>query len=185
MMIRALYISVIAVLLPVVVFALGDQPQEKLVVGAPAPDFTLPYATKNEIVREGITLSDMIGKSNIVLAFYPANWSGGCTAQLCSYRDNFSALQDLDATILAISGDYVFSHHAWAMQENFQFMLLSDHFHEVGRLYDSYDEERGFNKRTVYVVDREGRIAYINPNYSVAGGDDFRSLQAALQELQE
>lgn len=63
------------------------------------------------------------------------------------------------ATILAISGDYVFSHYEWAKQQNFPFKLLSDHHHEVGKLYDSYIPERGFNRRTVFVIDQKGRIA--------------------------
>jgi peroxiredoxin len=157
---------------------------DRVAIGAPAPDFTLPYATQEGIVWEGITLSDLIGDSNIVLAFYPANWSGGCTQQMCLYRDNFSALQDLDATILAISGDYVFSHHEWAKQQNFPFMLLSDHFHEVGKLYESYNAERGFNKRTVFIIDKNGRIAYKNMNYSVSDDSDYLALTEALKKLQ-
>ncbi len=155
-----------------------------LEVGAEAPDFILPYATKDEIVWDGIRLSDIIGESFIVLAFYPANWSGGCTEQLCSYRDNFSALRDLDATILGISGDYVFSHHAWAKQENFPFKLLSDHFHEVGKMYNSYNEERGFNTRSVFVIDKDGRIAYKDMEYSVADDSYFIALKEALRNLQ-
>lgn len=161
----------------------GMQGQDDLRIGSPAPDFRLPYATKDRIVWEGIRLSDLIGESVIVLAFYPANWSSGCTQQLCLYRDNFSELQNLNATILAISGDYVFSHHEWAKQQNFPFKLLSDHFHEVGRLYNSYDAERGFNKRTVFVIDKKGRIAYKNMNYSVADEADYISLKEALSKL--
>jgi peroxiredoxin len=158
--------------------------EERLAIGTTAPDFTLPYATKDEIVWDGISLSEMVGESIIVLAFYPANWSGGCTAQLCMYRDNFSALQDLNATILAISGDYVFSHHEWAKQENFPFKLLSDHFHEVGKLYDSYNAERGFNRRTVFIIDRQGKIAYKDMNYSVSDENDYLALKQALEKLQ-
>lgn len=159
-------------------------PDDRLAIGSPAPDFTLPYATKDEIVMEGIALSDVVGESLVVLAFYPANWSGGCTAQLCMYRDNFSALQDLNATILAISGDYVFSHHEWAKQENFPFKLLSDNFHEAGKLYDSYNTERGFNRRTVFVIDYDGNIAYKDMNYSVADESDYLALKEALESLQ-
>lgn len=161
----------------------SSAPDDHLVIGESAPDFSLPYATKNEIVWDGITLSGIIGESNIVLAFYPANWSSGCTQQLCNFRDNFSSLQELDATILAISGDYVFSHHEWAKQQNFQFKLLSDHHHEVGKLYDSYIPERGFNKRTVFIIDKKGRIVYKNMNYSVSDESDFYALKEALRQL--
>lgn len=163
----------------------GSEPEDRLAPGETAPDFTLPYATKDEIVWDGITLSDVIGESIIVLAFYPANWSGGCTTQLCLYRDNFSALQELNAQILAISGDYVYSHHEWAKQQNFPFKLLSDHLHAVGKMYDSYSAERGFNRRTVFVIDREGRIAYRDMNYSVSDDNDYLALKDALKKLKE
>lgn len=84
---------------------------------------------------------------------------------------------------LAISGDYVFSHHEWAKQQNFPFKLLSDYHHKVGKLYDSYIPERGFNKRTVFIVDKLGQIAYKNMNYSVADERDFEALKEALQKL--
>jgi glutaredoxin-dependent peroxiredoxin len=160
--------------------AWGDDP---LSIGSPAPDFKLPFATKEEISWEGIRLSDIIGKKNIVLAFYPANWSSGCSKQLCLYRDNFSALEDLNAIILAISGDYVYAHHEWARQEEFPFMLLSDHLHQVGKLYDSYNEERGSNRRTIFIIDLEGKIAYRNMNYSVSDEKDFEELTDALAEM--
>jgi glutaredoxin-dependent peroxiredoxin len=178
------------ILLPILAFYLSVNPvalmssEDPLAVGASAPDFSLPYATKEEIVWDGITLSDIIGESLIVLAFYPANWSGGCTQQLCLYRDNFSALSDLNATILAISGDYVYSHHEWAKQQDFPFKLLSDHLHEVASLYDSYNAERGFNRRTVFVIDHNGNIAYRDMNYSVADEADYNALKAALESLQ-
>lgn len=156
----------------------------RLAIGSPAPDFKLPYATKDGIVWDGISLSEIVGESLVILAFYPANWSGGCTAQLCSYRDNFSALQNLNATILAISGDYVFSHHEWAKQENFPFKLLSDHLHEVGKLYDSYNAERGFNMRTIFVIDKQGKIAYKDMNYSVSDDSDYIALKEVLRTLQ-
>jgi peroxiredoxin len=161
----------------------NSAPEDHLAIGALAPDFTLPFATKAEIIWDGITLSEIIGESNIILAFYPANWSGGCTQQLCNFRDNFSYLQELDATILAISGDYVFSHHEWAKQQKFPFKLLSDHLHEVGKIYESYNPERGFNKRTVFIIDKNGRIAYKNMSYSVSDESHFDAVKEALRQL--
>jgi peroxiredoxin len=154
-------------------------------VGDAAPDFALPYATKDTILVEPkLKLSDMIGKNNVVLAFYPADWSSGCTKEVCTIRDNFSQLEKLNAEILAISGDYVFSHREWARHHNLPFKLLSDHDHAVAKRYDSYNEVFGYNKRTVYVVDRAGKIAYINLRYSVRTDDDFQKLQAVLASLQ-
>lgn len=156
---------------------------QTLKVGDRAPDFKLPYATKDTIVFSGVSLSELIGKKNIVLAFYPADWSGGCTTQMCTFRDNFVELSRLDAEVLGISGDYVFSHREWAKSLNLPFKLLSDHKHEVAKLYNSYDENSGYNKRTVFVIDKNGKIAYINWKYNVKDPKHFKELQKALANL--
>src|SRR3989442_13622128 len=90
-------------------------------VGDPAPDLSLPYATRDSVASDDLKLSSFIGKRNIILAFYPADWSGGCTKEFCTMRDDFSSLSSLNAEVLAISGDYRFSHHEWAKQLNFPF----------------------------------------------------------------
>lgn len=154
-----------------------------LSVGKPAPDFTLSYATKDTIVANGFTLSSHIGTSIIVLAFYPANWSGGCTKEMCTLRDEFADLATLGANVYAVSGDYVYSHREWARQLNLPFALLSDHKHEVASLYQSYNEQTGYNKRTVFVINKQGKIAYMDTQYSVATPDSFNKLKAALAEL--
>lgn len=156
---------------------------QSLKVGDKAIDFKLPYATKDTIAFNGISLSELIGKRNIVLAFYPADWSGGCTTEMCTFRDNFAELSKLDAEVLGISGDYVFSHHEWAKHLNLQFKLLSDHKHEVARLYNSYDEASGYNKRTIFVIDKNGKIVYINWRYNVRDQKHFEELQKVLQSL--
>jgi peroxiredoxin len=102
-----------------------------LKVGDPAPDFALAYATKDTIIFSPLKLSNEIGKRNIVLAFYPADWSGGCTKEMCTIRDDFGNLEKLNAEVLPISGDYVYAHHEWAKSQHFQFKLLSDPKHEV------------------------------------------------------
>jgi peroxiredoxin len=118
-------------------------------VGSMAPDFALPYATK----------------------------------EVCTMRDNFAALQGLDAEILAISGDYVWSHHEWAKFHNLPFKLLSDHSHATAKLYDSFNEKSLYNRRTVFVVDKMGKIAYENLSYSVADLQDFEKLKSALATI--
>jgi len=154
-----------------------------LEIGQPAPEFALPYATRDSIARTLIKLSDFRGKRNVILAFYPADWSGGCTKEVCTMRDDFHNLEQLNAEILAISGDYVFSHYEWAKHHNLPFKLLSDHSHEVAKQYNSFNEKTGFNKRTVFVIDKEGKIAYVDLQYSVADNEDFNRLKEALSRL--
>ncbi len=156
---------------------------DTLRVGDMAPDFTLRYATKDSIASVPIKLSSMLGKGPVVLAFYPADWSGGCTKEVCTLRDNFSALSSVNAQVLGLSGDYVFTHHEWAKHHGLPFALASDHKHEVGRMYFSYDEKSGYNRRTVYAIDKTGKIAYIDLRYSPADDTSFKNLQAALTKL--
>lgn len=155
--------------------------QERLLVGDSAPDFTLPYATKDTIVFSGIKLSEALESGKVIVAFYPADWSGGCTKEVCTLRDNFSRLSDLKAQVFAISGDYVFSHKEWANHHNLPFKLLSDHDHGVAKKYKSFNEKSGFNKRTVFVVNEKGIITFLNYDYKVNDDKDFLDLTKALK----
>ena len=152
-------------------------------VGDAAPDFALPYATRDSVAEDSLRLSSFIGKKNVILAFFPADWSGGCTKEMCTMRDNFEALSKLDAELLPISGDYEYAHHAWAKEMGFPFKLVSDHLHNVARQYQSYNEGYGWNKRTVYLVDKSGKIAYIDPKYVARDPNSFAKLQDALKQL--
>ncbi|MBI2619992.1 MAG: peroxiredoxin [Ignavibacteriales bacterium] len=165
--------------------AVGMVPAQNqgVVLGQKAPDFSLPYATKDSVFRTPLVLEDLIGKAKIVLAFYPADWSPGCTKEVCTFRDNFSALQSLKTEVLGISGDYTWSHHAWARHHDLPFRLLSDHDHKVARRYLSFNEKTQYNRRTVFVIDRKGLIAYMDLEYSVADPDDFGRLRDALSKL--
>lgn len=154
--------------------------QTEMRVGDDAPEFALPYATRDSIARTPLKLSEYAGKRNVVLAFYPADWSGGCTKEVCTLRDEFGNLQSLNAEVLAISGDYVFSHHEWAKYHNLPFKLLSDHSHDVAKKYNSYNEKSGMNRRTVFVVDRTGTIVYVDLEYSVRDDGSFNKLKDAL-----
>jgi peroxiredoxin Q/BCP len=111
------------------------------------------------------------------------NWSRGCTKEVCTLRDTFAELAGLNATVLGISGDYVFSHHEWAKHHNLQFPLLSDHDHRVAKLFDSYNETSGLNKRTIYLVDKTGVVRYVNPDFKAGESKDYETLKDELEKL--
>lgn len=160
------------------------QETASLKVGDSAPGFALPYATRDSVAGDTLTLAKLVGKRNVVLAFYPADWSGGCTREVCTLRDNFSALGALNADVVGISGDYQFSHYEWAKFHNLPFRLASDHRHEVAKKYGSYNDAYGFDKRTVFVVDPHGKIAYMDMAYSTRDSVSFGKLRDALKRVQ-
>jgi len=154
-------------------------------VGEAAPDFKLPYATAEKLFMkpdEQMSLASLKGK-NVILAFYPADWSGGCTTEVCTFRDTFMEFGKLNAVVLGISGDYVFSHQEWAKHHKLPFPLLSDHDHRVARMYDSYMEQVGYNKRTVYLIDKEGVVRYVNLAFKAGDKKDYDALRAELEKL--
>jgi peroxiredoxin len=162
-----------------------DAPANAPKVGEAAPEFKLPYATLEQIYlkpEEAMSLSSLRGK-NVILAFYPADWSGGCTKEVCTLRDTFAELAKLNAAVLGVSGDYVFSHHEWAKFHKLQFPLLSDHDHRVARLYGSFNEGAGFNKRTVFLIDKEGVVRYSNLEFKAGDANDYNRLREELTKL--
>ena len=169
-----------ALLIATIAFA---EPGAAPKIGDAAPDFALPYATRDSIAGDDLTLASLIGKGNVVIAFYPADWSGGCTREVCALRDNFSSLGALNADVVAMSGDYVNSHYEWAKLHNLPFRLASDHDHAVAKKYGSYNEATGHDRRTVFVVDRKGKIAYSDMAYSPRDSVSFQKLQGALTSL--
>ena len=178
---KFLFAAVLSLVLAVPAFA---QSADSLKVGDVAPDFSLLWATKDSVSFTPLKLSALEGKGPVVLAFYPADFSGGCTKEVCSMRDNFSALAALNAEIVGLSGDYPFSSHEWAKQLNLPFKLASDHKHEVGMRYGSYDPHMGFNKRTVFAIDKSGKIAYIDLHYNPGDMTSLNKLQDALKQMQ-
>jgi peroxiredoxin len=178
--VKRLILILTAVVTAGVAFADSDT---LLRVGDTAPDFSLPYATRDSVASNPLQLSSLVGKRNIVLAFYPADWSGGCTKEVCTLRDNFSMLGAVNADVIAISGDYIFSHYEWAKFHNLPFRLASDHDHAVAKKYGTYDAPSGYNHRTVFVIDRQGKLGYIDLKYSPRDSVSFEKLQLALKGM--
>ena len=105
-------------------------------VGKTAPDFTLPNQD-----REPVTLSDQLKSGPVVLAFFPAAFSGTCTTEMCTFRDLTRELNALSAKVIGISVDTFFALKAWADAHKLNFPLLSDFNKEVIKQYGVVNEK--------------------------------------------
>ena len=129
-------------------------------VGDKAPEFTL---VNHEM--KPVSLSDYSGK-NVVLAFYPGAFTGGCKKEMCSIRDEIAKLEEIDAQVLGISVNDPFTNRAFHEDNVLNFPLLCDYNRKVVKLYDVYHEDfaglKGYTaaKRSVFIVDGKGVVSY-------------------------
>jgi peroxiredoxin len=127
--------------------------------GAKAPDFTLPNQD-----REPVTLSAALTKGPVVLAFFPAAFSGVCTKEMCTFRDSAAELNKVAAQVLGVSVDTFFSLKAWGDANQLSFPLLSDFNKEVIEKYGVVNPDmiglKGIAKRSIFVIDKNGTVRY-------------------------
>jgi peroxiredoxin len=150
-----------------------------LKVGDTLPDFKLPYATRDTVVLDGIGKADLAGQ-RFVIASYPADFSPGCTKEMCSFRDGLQQFEQLKVTVLPVSGDLVFAHREFAKQQNLPFKLLSDPKREFGRHLGVLILDQGILRRSVFVFGPDGVLEYVDYDYSVKDDADFTALKAFL-----
>jgi peroxiredoxin Q/BCP len=125
---------------------------DRVRVGAKAPDFTLP-SQSGEMVR----LKDFLGKL-VVLFFYPKDNTSGCIKEVCAFRDNFEEYRKLDAEIIGISSDSVESHRALVQKHDLPFALLSDGGDKVRKLYRVPNTLGLFPGRVTYVLQQRSQL---------------------------
>ena len=126
-----------------------------IVVGQPAPDFELENQDKKKI-----RLSDFRGKSKVVLAFYPLDFSPVCTSEHQCFMHDLPDFQSKDAVILGISVDSVWCHKAFREARGITYDLLADMKREVVQKYDLYLPEANIGKRATVIVGRDGVVSY-------------------------
>lgn len=142
-------------------------------VGQEAPDFTL----RNESLQE-VTLSSLRGKP-VVIFFFPAAFSGFCTAEACAYRDDTSLFEGKEAIVFGISRDGPFSLKAFKEKENLPYSLLADVKGDVAKIYGCWNEAGAFAERLTVVIDKDGKITYVEHN----GPGQVRDQKLALAAL--
>ena len=125
-----------------------------LKIGDTAPGFTL-----NNQDNEAILVDELIGKVPMVIYFYPKNFTPGCTAQACSFRDQYQDFTDAGAKVFGISADSVESHKRFRTKHNLPFDTLSDANNKVRKKYGVKNELLGLLPgRETYVIDASGII---------------------------
>lgn len=153
-----------------------------LQVGTTAPDFKLFNTDKKEVA-----LGDFKGK-NLIIHFFPAAFTGVCSAQMCNSRDELSFYNSLNADVVGLSVDMPFSLAEFKAKNNLNFDLLSDFNKEMIRAYDMVQEQfalgmRNVAKRGVVVVDKNGKVAYVEVTANPGVQVNFDALKEALSHL--
>lgn len=153
-------------------------PSSVLAAGEKAPEFTLRAGPSNNV-----SLSGFRGR-NVVLTFYPGDWSPVCTDQLALYNEVLPLLRELNADLLGISVDSVWCHQAFAESRKLHFALLADFEPkgEVSQMYGAYRAVDGTSERALFVVDGRGAIrwSYCSPVDVNPGADGFLDALEAI-----
>ena len=150
-------------------------------IGIPAPDFNLLDDTNTP--RH---LSDFRGQP-VILYFYPADDTPGCTKEACNFRDDYSAYQNTGVTILGVSPDSVKSHVKFKNKFQLPFPLLADEDHKICNLYEVWGPKKFMGKsyegvlRTTFLIDSQGNIAHVFEN--VRPAEHSAEVLAALKAI--
>jgi peroxiredoxin len=150
-----------------------------IAVGQTAPDFTLLNQEKKEV-----KLSDFAGKKNVVLVWYPLDWSPTCTNEHVCFVNEMKAFETLDAEVLGVSVDSVWSHKAFAEKTGIHYSLLAD-FHPRGAMsekYGVYMADKGITGRAIAIVNKAGKVAWFK-NYDIPVVPDLNEVAAALGQV--
>lgn len=150
-------------------FAFAQAPMSTtLKVGDTAPDFTLP-STQGKPVK----LSDFKGKKNVVLAFFPAAFTGGCTKEMQAYQLDVSKFEGNDTQVFGVSTDNTPSQKEFATKLGVSFPILSDFAtRKISTEYGVLIPDKGMDNRVTFVIDKEGKIAFMEAGKTDTAGAD-------------
>ncbi|MEI6681897.1 MAG: peroxiredoxin [Bacteroidota bacterium] len=129
---------------------------QKIEIGSKAPDFSLPDQQGRRV-----NLADFVGKTNLVVYFYPKDESYGCTKEACSFRDNYEVFKQAGAEVIGISSDDIASHQAFAANHKLPFILLSDKGKTVAEKYGVGKSLGILPGRVTFVIDKQGIIRLV------------------------
>ena len=124
---------------------------------------TIPYFELKDQQGELFKSNSVIGQKPAVVYFYPKDETPGCTAEACSFRDNYEDFMELGAEVIGISSDSIGSHKGFAQRHRLPFILLADTKKKVQRLFQLPKILFGlYTKRITFVVDASGTVVYVH-----------------------
>ena len=150
-----------------------------IAVGQPAPEFAL----KDQSMQE-VKLADFKGKKNVVLMFYPLDWSPVCTNEHSCMVGDMQQFEKLNAQVLGLSVDSAWSHKAFAEKMSIGYPLLAD-FHPRGAVaekFGMYLADKGITGRAVAIIDKQGQVAWFK-QYDIPQLPDIKEVAAALAQV--
>lgn len=152
-------------------------------VGKRAPDFSLPWANRDGVgpIESPYQLASDRGRT-VVVAFYPRDFTKGCTAQLQTFGEQYDSLFGPEVTLVGISTDSVTTHSRFAASLGLPFRLLSDPDQRVSKQYSSKDSG-GYNRRTVYVIGPDGRVKYRDMKFNAMDPKSYSELRNAVKAV--
>src|SRR5690242_15799073 len=150
-------------------------------VGRRARTFRLPWAGKDGVgpADQPYDLSLVRGKT-VVLAFFPRDFTQGCTAEMRTFAEQYDSLFGPEVTVVGISTDSLATHSRFAASLNLPFRLLSDPRQEVARRYAANDRS-GYLRRVVYVIGPDGKVRYRNMRFNALDPKHYADLAAAVR----
>lgn len=150
-----------------------------IAVGQTAPDFALKDQNQKEV-----KLSDYAGRKNVVIVFYPLDWSPTCTKEHACFVNDMKDFASLDAEVVGVSVDSVWSHKAYAEKMGITYPLLAD-FQPRGQMAEKYGvflPDRGITGRAIFIVSKDGKVAWLK-HYEIPVLPDIKEVAAALAKV--
>ena len=150
-------------------------------VAMPKAGDTAPLFSGEDQNGKMVILADFIGKKNVLLYFYPKDFTGGCTKEACGFRDRMGDLQKDNVDVVGVSFDSADSHKKFAARYNLNFSLLADPDGKIADAYGVRMAGKSMAQRVSFLIGTDGRIIHVTD----AGNPDthFKEMQAAIADL--
>ena len=147
-------------------------------VGDKAPDFSL-----KSTAGDNVSLSQLKGQKNVLLAFFPLAFTGVCTKENCAFTEDYAKFEGKDTVVLPISVDATPSLNEFRAKHKMTHHILSDFKREAGRAYGVLDEEKFFTKRAYFLVDKNGTLRWKHVEAELAQKRDDKELLDQIDKL--